>query len=382
MNEPANQTEIGARTAQSVGQAYLLFGVSLILVLTVGAVGQYLSVLPGLVITELILILLPVVVYIRWKQLPIAEALRWRPVPLETAVVSVILGVSGYGVAIGIYLLTVPVLGKGPDIDVFRVTSLWRLLLVFVCGALLPGICEETLFRGAIQGILQRKGASKAVVYSALLFAAFHVNPWSFLPAFFLGVVFGILVARTNSTVPAITAHIANNATAFIVQFMFGDQAESATYPLIGGLACVFAVAFPVFLLRTRGAGLQPPLLSTVPAGVSRRVKWAAGTAAAVLVLLLPATVFAFVGVYAMSSSVLEPDVQRGDRVLVLKSRFLELDIQSGDIVSFRRDGKTYLRKVARLDDENVWVIDDSSERRISRNNVTGKKIHTFRIPD
>lgn len=366
--------------AQGVGQVYVLYAVSLLLVLTAGLLFQFASIYIGLAITELALILLPAVVYLHLKRVPVAEALRWRVISPAMGVGSVILGVSGWGVAVGCHWLLSPVLGKEPNFGHMTPTNSLELLWLFLSGALLPGICEESLFRGAIQGTLERLGPPRAILYSALLFAFFHLNPWNLVPAFLLGMVFGILVLRTGSTIPAILAHISSNATAFTVSYAFRDQPESAIYPLVGVLVVVFAVAFPYFWLRTGRDSTIPALLSTVPSGLSRQAKWATVCVCAVLMLLLPATAFAFVGAYTVSTDHLLPDLERGDRVVVLKGQLLALTIDPGDIVAFRRDGRTYLRKVTRVDNSDVWISDESSERKISRLDITAKVIHRIRL--
>lgn len=116
------------------------------------------------------------------------------------------------------------------------------MLWVLLIAALLPGLCEEVLFRGVLQGILSRKGQWTGVVITAFLFAVFHLNPWNLLPAFFLGVVFSVLVVRNGSLIPAILAHIAANTTAFTVAYIFQDQTDSDVYPLIVGLIIAFCV--------------------------------------------------------------------------------------------------------------------------------------------
>ena len=146
------------------------------------------------------------------------------------------------------------------------------------------------------------------------------------------------------------------------------------------GLVIAFAVAFPLYLLRTRSQTSCPTLLSTVHSALPRRVAWIVSCVAVVIFLLLPTTFFAFFKVYSMSNDALKPDIERGERVVVLKARFIELTIDTGDIVAFQRDGRTYLRKVMRVDKDNVWVSDKSSERQIPRRNIIGKVIHTYRL--
>ncbi len=382
MTEPDKPDQTMTSTHRRSGQAYVLFAISLLLVVTIGSVVQLISISVGLAFTELVLILLPAILFVRWKGIPIARALRWRRVTPTTALLSVAVDVTGWGVAAGIHELTLPILGELPEIAYFAPETLPHLLLLYLCGALLAGICEETLFRGAIQGVLQRHGPANAVVITAFLFAVSHLNPWVFLPALFLGAVFGTLVVRTGSTVPAMLSHMTNNATAFTVIYVYGDQLDSAAHLLMALLAAAFGVAFVGFWICTRAARPERPLLSTVPARLSRLVAWMVGLFGGGAVLLVVAAVgalFSLVDIYTMQSDMLAPEIQRGDRVIVLDRRWLDLDLEAGDIISFGRDGKTLLRRTARIEGDRVWVLEGSLEEEIAREEITGKVLHTIK---
>jgi len=83
-------------------------------------------------------------------------------------------------------------------------------LLVY---ALLPALCEELAFRGFIlSGLLKRFRPRTAILLCSFLFALFHMNVFQFLPAFFLGVVLGLLTVRSGSLVPAILFHALHNS--------------------------------------------------------------------------------------------------------------------------------------------------------------------------
>ncbi|MBN2506649.1 MAG: CPBP family intramembrane metalloprotease [Verrucomicrobia bacterium] len=82
------------------------------------------------------------------------------------------------------------------------------LLMVIVAPA-----TEEPLFRGVIlRGILGRNGPVRAVLVSSLLFGLAHLNPWQFVSATLLGVVFGWWYLRTRSLLPGLIGHALVNA--------------------------------------------------------------------------------------------------------------------------------------------------------------------------
>ena len=82
---------------------------------------------------------------------------------------------------------------------------------LFVAVVIAP-LTEEIVFRGIIlKGLLAHCTQNRAVVWSAILFGLFHLNPWQFPVAFILGLVFAYWVIQTGSLWPAILGHALNN---------------------------------------------------------------------------------------------------------------------------------------------------------------------------
>ncbi len=83
------------------------------------------------------------------------------------------------------------------------------LLLAF---PFLSAVCQEIAFRGFIQtGLLRRFRPRTAVVLCSFLFALWHMNVFLFIPAFFLGMVLGLITVRSESLLPAILFHFVHD---------------------------------------------------------------------------------------------------------------------------------------------------------------------------
>lgn len=91
--------------------------------------------------------------------------------------------------------------------------------------ALLAPILEELLFRGAIQGQLQRDGMRPwtAILISSLIFGVVHMNPAQIPFAFLLGMMFGWLYYRTGSLLPGVVGHVLNNSIATVNMLLYGN---------------------------------------------------------------------------------------------------------------------------------------------------------------
>lgn len=102
---------------------------------------------------------------------------------------------------------------------IIRTHTVQGLLLNLFIVALVPAIGEELLFRGTILRLLKEmtKNMHWAVIISAILFSAFHLQFLGFLPRFTLGLVLGYLFVITNNLWVPIFIHFVNNAAAVIV---------------------------------------------------------------------------------------------------------------------------------------------------------------------
>ncbi|NRF38455.1 CPBP family intramembrane glutamic endopeptidase [Pedobacter foliorum] len=82
--------------------------------------------------------------------------------------------------------------------------------------ALLPGIAEELMFRGAVQRSFGRifNNPHVAIWASAFLFSAIHLQFYGFLPRLLLGAGFGYIYYFSGSLWYAMLAHFLNNAYA------------------------------------------------------------------------------------------------------------------------------------------------------------------------
>lgn len=91
------------------------------------------------------------------------------------------------------------------------------LVSAFQLGILAP-FTEEMLLRGLIlQGLLTHYKERDAILWSALLFAVMHLNPWQAIGAFFVGTVSGWIFVNTRSLLPCILFHSLYNLFPFVL---------------------------------------------------------------------------------------------------------------------------------------------------------------------
>ncbi len=101
--------------------------------------------------------------------------------------------------------------------------SIWGLLLNLFVVALIPAFAEEFLFRGVFLKIFNQwfRNIHVAVIVSAIVFSAFHLQFYGFLPRLMMGIILGyVFVLTTNLWVPVIM-HFVNNAATVIVYYLY-----------------------------------------------------------------------------------------------------------------------------------------------------------------
>lgn len=166
----------------------------------------------------------------------------------------------------------------------FSPEKLWASFFLLVVVA---PVTEEIMFRGLIlRGFLTRFSSLKAFLLSSILFGAIHLNPWQFISATALGMMFAWWYARTQSLIPCLIGHALTNGIVlghqslpFKVEGFNTGESLAATgfqpvwFDLLGlGLLAVglflFRVATPSIPLRLECPAMPAPVSSEPDSGV------------------------------------------------------------------------------------------------------------------
>jgi membrane protease YdiL (CAAX protease family) len=118
--------------------------------------------------------------------------------------------------------------------------------------ALIPAICEETLFRGGLQNFLTRstKMPWLSILVISLIFSVVHFSFYGFLSRFFLGIMLGLLYYYSGRLWLSILAHFINNLVAVTAIYILTLQGKSIKEAIeeTGGTAWYIA-ALPVVVI-------------------------------------------------------------------------------------------------------------------------------------
>jgi uncharacterized protein len=123
--------------------------------------------------------------------------------------------------------------------------------LIVLVVAVVPALCEETMFRGFIQRSFEFKMKPFwAALVTAIFFGLYHFSPYSLIPLISLGFYFGFASYSSNSIVTPIYLHFLNNFVAVMLYFIAGDKKllENTTDPNVN-LKSAFLMVFILLIL-------------------------------------------------------------------------------------------------------------------------------------
>jgi membrane protease YdiL (CAAX protease family) len=254
----------------TIRSANWLYLASMGLIITLGGYLQSRSLPWGLLATEVGLILVPALVFLRLGRLEARTVLRWRWPGWALVMLGAVIGAGIWGFDMGLQSLAGLALGYTPPSLIESLPADPLNLVVFAAAlALAAPLCEEVFFRGYVLSAYERFQPPVALLAVGLLFAFFHLQFAGLLALLPIALVLGLLAYRSNSLAPAIAAHLANNslgaATAIVARLSPAGANDPTLMAalcgamLIGPVAALAALWF--FLRQTRSAA--PPGAAT-----------------------------------------------------------------------------------------------------------------------
>lgn len=197
------------------------------------ATGELCLIAPGLLIVAL-------------SGVSLVDGLGLKPVSGRTVLLAALGGAALWAASLG--LMNVQFVVWRPPADFLESFRLLHLklrprtveegVLSVAAIALMPALCEETLFRGIVLPSLARMGAAVALLGSAALFALIHIDTASAGPVFYrlpfafaVGLGLAALRLLTGSLLPSIVAHAVLNTITFATVFLSGAASEAMEEP-------------------------------------------------------------------------------------------------------------------------------------------------------
>jgi len=222
----------------------------------VGALG-----IAGLGVAEVLVVLAPAVLLCRARRVDLRAAFPLRLPSPRTLTGALLAGAGGFYLTAAVIEAALERVAPVPPAVreqmrrmIVPAAGMRPLAIDWVVLALLPAVCEEALFRGALLGAFRssRRGAATAVAATALLFGFYHGSAWKLLPTGALGVLLGAAAWRARSLVAPVVVHLVNNTLVILLVRAGVEDPPPPTSPTGAVLtaASLAALALGIHMIR------------------------------------------------------------------------------------------------------------------------------------
>ncbi len=205
----------------------IYYVVALIVLFYLGSYLQGQDLGKGLLYTQLLIILFPVLLTLRILKLDQKITLRLQAPRVKEIVLIPFIAIPA-AVLVSLLSQVINQLFPFPKEYLEQISKLFQMKMPvwqqFLIIAVAPGVCEEVLFRGFLMRFFEKNGKIAAVIISAFLFALFHLDPFRFLPVLLLGFLLGYLTIRSGSIYNSMLSHAINNGFALFVTVFAGSK--------------------------------------------------------------------------------------------------------------------------------------------------------------
>lgn len=208
------RSNIKKGTLPTFGDGIMLYGIMVIVMIYVCSYLQVKFKTLGIALTQVIIFTAPVVLSLYIKT-DFKKVYSLRRPKLIGLIGAILLGA-------GVWLINVPLLSFLVQVFNYNIEQYSELqnemlftgslFINLVVVAVLPAICEETLFRGFIFTALDRdKKPMRAIILSGVLFGLMHMDMVKILPISLLGIAMAYAVYKTGSIAASMLIHFINN---------------------------------------------------------------------------------------------------------------------------------------------------------------------------
>ncbi len=160
-----------------------------------------------------VILVLPAVIYLVIKKIKPLEFIRFKKVNLVTIVLLVLFGFfirpfMSLLSAISMLWVENKIADTATQLTT-EVNFLWAMTII----AIIPSILEEFVYRGVFYNEYRKVNTGKAVLLSGLLFGLMHMNVNQFIYAFFMGVIFALIIEATDTILASVIVHFTINGS-------------------------------------------------------------------------------------------------------------------------------------------------------------------------
>ncbi len=120
--------------------------------------------------------------------------------------------------------------------------------LIITIVAVIPALCEETLFRGLVQKSFELKFKPHlSILITSIFFGLYHFNPYGLIALISLGAYFGFAAYMSESILVPMSLHFLNNLLSVLAYFILGSDELISSAPSKSDLVLPQLLGFFIF---------------------------------------------------------------------------------------------------------------------------------------
>ncbi|WP_027624036.1 CPBP family intramembrane glutamic endopeptidase [Clostridium lundense] len=189
------------------GMMIIILGIVFSFTIGIVMVRNNFSVYLSTIIGQIVLFLVPAVIYFGMTKLKVKETLRFNKINVKDVFFIILIAITVQPLVMGLSGLSAFIMpntfGQVISNPVVN-SSLWITVLVI---GIVPALLEEITFRGIVLSGYNDVSIRKGAVSTAVYFAIMHYDLQRFLYTFVLGFIFVYLVRITNSIFSSMLCH-------------------------------------------------------------------------------------------------------------------------------------------------------------------------------
>ena len=204
------------------------------------------------------IILIPAVVFLYNRKKHVKNLLRFNKIDITTFVALTVLTYTLLPVMSFINMFSMIFVKNRISNTVSEIATNRSLILSLLVIAILPAFVEEILCRGILYNSHRKVSIRGAIILNGILFGLLHGNFNQFAYAFFMGMIFSLIVEATDTVISTIWCHFLINGNSMVGAFISnnmqnGEVANTTTEISVRsllpwGCAAIFALAISILI--------------------------------------------------------------------------------------------------------------------------------------
>ncbi|MCQ2538205.1 MAG: CPBP family intramembrane metalloprotease [Lachnospiraceae bacterium] len=166
------------------------------------------------------IIAVPLLIFIIATKQNYPKLVRLKKMKISNLLLSILLGLLIQPLLRFLNALSLVYTENAISDTVLGISNQVPFLVAVLLMCVLPGIFEESMFRGALFESYREANPWKAVILSGFLFGIMHGNLNQFTYAFILGVIFALIVEATDSILSTMIIHFFTNLTSVFTMYL------------------------------------------------------------------------------------------------------------------------------------------------------------------